>query len=102
MLLHVHILPIILEPAFCDSEEAWETEAFVQTRQAEGMGWGRVYPRKAPQDPVPFQLESFSQRPCLILRRAACPESRLLSPARFLQVSSAAHGEPLSSRDGQG
>ena len=104
MLLHLHILPIILEPAFCDSEEVWETEAFLQTRARQrAWGGGRVYPRKVSQCPAPFQLESFPQGPCLVLRRAACPEGGLLSPsAIFLRVSSAAHGQPLSSRDGRG
>ena len=104
MLLHLHSLPIILEPAYCDSEEAWETESFLQTRARQrSWGWGRVYPRKVPQCPTPFQLETFPQCPCLVLRRAACPEGGLLSPsAIFLRVSSAAHGQPLSSRDGRG
>ena len=92
MLLHLHILPIILEPAFFDSEEAWETEAFLQTRARQrAWGGGRVYPRKVPQCSAPFQLETFPQCPCLVLRRAACPEGGLLSPsAIFLRVSSAA------------
>ena len=76
----------------------------VQTRARQrSWGWGRVYPRKVPQCPTPFQLETFPQCPCLVLRRAACPEGGLLSPsAIFLRVSSAAHGQPLSSRDGRG
>ena len=104
LLLHVHILPIILEPTSCDSEEAWETEAFLQTRaRPRACGGGRVYPRKAPQGPAPFQLETFPQRPCLILMTAACPEGGLLSPsASFFRVSSAVHGQPLRSRGGRG
>ena len=95
---------VFLEPAFCNSEEAWETEAFLQTRDRQrACGGDRVYPRKVPQGPATFQLETFPQRSCLVLRRAACPEGGLLSPsAGFLQVSSAAHGEPLSRRGGRG
>ena len=95
---------LILEPAFCDSDEAWETEDFLQTRDRQrAWGGGRIYPRKAPLGSASLQLENFPQHPCLVLMRAEGPERRLLSPsASFLQVSSAAHGEPLSSRDGQG
>ena len=85
---------VILEPAFCDSEEAWETEAFLQARDRQrACSRVGVYLRKAPQGPAPFQLETFPQCPDLVLRRAACPEGGLLSPsASFLLVSSAAHG----------
>ena len=56
---------------------------------AQGISrWGGVSPRKAPQGPAPFQLETFPQRPCLVLMRAACPEGGLLSPsASFLWSS---------------
>ena len=96
--------PLILEPALCDSDEAWETEDFLQTGDRQrAWGGGRVYTRKAPLGSASLQLENFPQRPCLVLMRAEGPERRLLSSsASFLQVSSAAHGEPLSSRDGQG
>ena len=95
---------LILEPAFCDSDEAWETEDFLQTRDRQrAWGGGRIYPRKAPLGSASLQLENFPQRPCLVLMRAEGPERRLLSPsASFFQVSSVAHGEPLSSRDGRG
>ena len=58
-------------------------------RLAQGISrWGGVSPRKALQGPAPFQLETFPQRPCLVLMRAACPEGRLLSPsASFLWSS---------------
>ena len=96
--------PLILEPAFCDSDEAWETKDFLQTGDRQrAWGGGRIYPRKAPLGSASLQLENFPQRPCLVLMRAEGPERRLLSSsASFLQVSSAAHGEPLSSRDGRG
>ena len=96
--------PLILEPAFCDSDEAWETKDFLQTGDRQrAWGGGRIYPRKAPLGSASLQLENFPQRPYLVLMRAEDPERRLLSPsASFLQVSSAAHGEPLSSRDGRG
>ena len=95
---------LILEPAFCDADEAWETKDFLPTGDRQSTsGGGRIYPRKAPLGSASLQLEKFPQRPCLVLMRAEGPERRLLSPsASFLQVSSAAHGEPLSSRDGRG
>ena len=95
---------LILEPAFCDSDEAWETEDFLQTgdRQRAWDG-GRIYPRKAPLGSASLQLENFPPCPCLVLMRAEGPERRLLSPsASFFQAYSVAHGEPLSSRDGRG
>ena len=89
---YIHILPVILKPAFCDSEETWETEAFLQTRDRQ-RAWGGIYSRKAPQGPAPLQLETLPQRPCLVLMRAACPESGLLSPsASFLLVFTTAKG----------
>ena len=39
---------LILEPAFCGSEETWETKAFLQTRGRQRTWWGGFCPRKAP------------------------------------------------------
>ena len=84
---------LIPEPAFCGSKEAGETKTFLQTRDRQrAWGGGRVYPRKAPQDPALFQLENLPQRPCLVLMRAACPEGRLLSHTNFRQVFTTAEG----------
>ena len=60
--------------------------------------WGGVSLRKVPQGSAPFQLETFPQRPCLVLMRAACPEGGLLSPsATFLRVFTTAEGRFCSS-----
>ena len=39
--------PLILEPGFYDSGEAWESTAFPQTRGKQQTRWGGVCPRKA-------------------------------------------------------
>ena len=54
---------LILEPGFCDSGEAWETEAFLQTRGRQRTWWGGVCPRKAPIGSCSVTVHSLREHP---------------------------------------